>query len=109
MQLMGAWLFFEVMVLLAFDDSNQSDSHGREYVFLSIHAIPEKAFEKLLILETVPCSRRFCIDAYLLNCSPICPIVDAYLLGRFPASIAFDNPLLGPAAENGGLTIGRVQ
>ena len=109
MQLMGAWLFFEVMVLLAFHESNQSDSHGHEYVFLSIHAIPKKAFEKLLILKTVPCGRCFCINVYLLNYPPTCHIVDAYLLWRFPASIAFDNPLLGPAAENGGLTIGRVQ
>ena len=64
---MDAWLVFEVMVFLAFHDSNQSDSHGREYVFLSIHAIPEKAFEMLLILETVPCGRCFCINVYLLE------------------------------------------
>jgi hypothetical protein len=104
MQLMDAWLIFEVTVFLAFHDSNHFDSHGREYVFSPIRAFPEKVFEMLSILEIVPCSRRFC-----LNCSPICPKVDAYLLGRFPASIAFDNPLLGPAAENGGLMIGRVQ
>jgi hypothetical protein len=109
MQVIGALPISEVMVILAFQGSNQFDSHGHEFVFLSIHAIPEKAFEKLFILESIPCSKCFCIDAYLLNCSPICLLVDAYLLGRFPASIAFDNPLLGPTAENGGLTIGRVQ
>ena len=43
----------EVIVLRAFKDLNQSESHGREHVLLSIHAILEKAFEKLYILDNL--------------------------------------------------------
>ena len=86
---MGTLFIFEVMVLLAFCDFNLFDSHGREYALSFINAMPKKAFEMLLVLESVRCGNRYCIVACLLNCSPICPIVDAYLLGIFLARYRF--------------------